>query len=365
VGADLVEADGLVALPGFLDVHVHGGGGGDVMDASADALRAMLRAHAQHGTTGLLATTLTQSQAAVQAALENARAAHAQGHAFCPDGAAVLGIHLEGPYINPARPGAQPREHVRDYDAEEFAGWLESAGGSLVRITLAPERPGADGLLGVCRAEGIVVSLGHTDATAAQIVDALDGGPCDATHLFNAMPGLHHREPGPVAIFLTDPRAAVELICDGHHVAPDVIRLVVAAKGTDGVIAITDAMAAAGVGDGTFSLGGHPVEVRNGRATLPDGTLASSVVTMEQTAANLRRWCELDWSDVARLTSTNAARRMGWSRKGRLAVGCDADLVLVDEQVAVHATFVGGRQVHARDDRARDERRPLIDAERR
>lgn len=347
--AEVFDGRGLTLLPGFIDVHVHGGGGADTMDATPDGLRAVCRIHAAHGTTGLLATTITQSRSRISAALANARAAYQSGPDFCPDGARVMGIHLEGPYISPARPGAQPKEFVRDYDAGEFGEWLRIAGGALKLITLAPERPGAAELIAACRAAGVVVSMGHTDAGADETALALDRHVTHATHLFNAMPSIHHRAPGPIPRLLTDARARVEIIADGHHVAPDVIRLVVAAKGTAGVVLITDGIRGVGFGDGDYDLGGQAATVRDGRATLADGTLAGSLLTMNLAVANLRRWgIVTDWLALARMTSTNAADEMGWTTKGRLAAGCDADLVLVDDALTVHATFIGGTCVYRR-----------------
>jgi N-acetylglucosamine-6-phosphate deacetylase len=348
-GTEVIDGDGLTALPGFLDVHIHGAGGADTMDATPDALRTICRTHARFGTTGLLATTMTQSRERIAAALRNARAAAEEGASFCPDGAQVLGIHLEGPYISPEKPGAQPKQFVRDYDAGEFADWLEITRGTMKLITLASERPGADALMAACRAAGIVVSLGHTDATAEEARSAIDAGAVHGTHLFNQMPPLHHRKPGTAAALLTDDRAKAEIIADGHHVAPTMIALALRAKGTEGILLITDAMAGAGTGgDGVYDLGGQSVTVANGRATLADGTLAGSVLTMGQAAANLRQWFGTSWSDLARLTSTNAAEQMGWVNKGRLAPGADADFVLVDDALTVHATFIAGRCVYRR-----------------
>ncbi len=346
--ADIIDARGLTALPGFLDVHIHGGGGVDTMDATPDALRTICRTHARHGTTGLLATTITQSRERITAALKNARAAWEAGAAFCPDGAQVLGVHLEGPYLCPTRAGAQPVAFVRDPAPEEFAGWLDAAGGAMKLMTIAPERPGAQALIAAARAAGVVVSLGHTDADAGQTEAALSWGARHGTHLFNAMPPLHHRKPGPIGVLLADDRARVEVIADGHHVAPPVVRLIVRAKGAGGVLLITDAMAGAGADPGVYDLGGNPVTVAHGRALLADGTLAGSVLTLDRAAANVRAWADLDWPGVARLVATNAADQMGWSRKGRLAPGADADLVLVDDDLTVQATFIAGRPVYRR-----------------
>jgi hypothetical protein len=213
-------------------------------------------------------------------------------------------------------------------------------------ITLAPERPGAEALIAAAQAAGIAVTIGHTDADAEQTEAALDAGVSHATHLFNAMPPLHHRKPGPIAPLLTDPRVIVEIITDGYHLAPEIVKLVVTAKGAERVALITDAMEGAGAGDGEYDLGGHPVTVREGRATLPDGTLAGSVLTMDRAAANVRAWTGASWEAIARMTSANVAEEMGWSQKGRIAPGADADFVLVDDALKVHATYIAGRCVY-------------------
>ncbi|MBC8103279.1 MAG: N-acetylglucosamine-6-phosphate deacetylase [Cytophagales bacterium] len=360
LGGTVIDATGLTLLPGFLDVHVHGGGGADAMDASPAALRTICRTHAAHGTTGLLLTTITQSQESIGAALVAARDAVRQGVSFCPDGATPLGIHLEGPYLCSARAGAQPREFIRDYEAGEFAQWLEIADGTLKLMTLAPERPSADALIARARAAGVVVSIGHTDADTAQTMAALDAGVSHATHLFNAMPPLHHRLPGPIAPLLTDTRVLAEIIADGHHLAPEVVRLVVSAKGAGGVALITDAMAGAGAGEGTYSLGGHSVTVTDGRATLADGTLAGSVLTMDRAAANVRSWSGMGWEAIVRMTSTNVADEMGWEEKGRIVPGADADFVLVDDALTVYATYVAGQCVYHRSEAAAEETAPAL-----
>lgn len=346
-GIDVLDGKGLTALPGFLDLHIHGGGGSDTMDAFAsDALKNILRTHANFGTTGLLLTTMTQSQELISHALAVATQAVKQGKEFCPEGAQALGIHLEGPYISPKRPGAQPAEYVRDYDEDEFGRWLEIVSGTMKRITIAPERPGGTELLAACRNAGIVVSLGHTDATSAEALDALAKGATSATHLYNAMPPLHHRTPGATAIFLTDNRAMVEIIADGHHVAPEMIDLALRSKGVEGVILITDAMAGAGSGDGQYDLGGNAVTVGDGKAVLADGTLAGSVLTMVQALRNVRAWFpRLSWNDLALLTSGNAARHMGWENKGRIAPGADADIVLLDNNLNLQQVYIAGQRI--------------------
>lgn len=328
---------GLTLLPGFIDMHIHGGGGADTMDATPEALATISQLHAKHGTTRLLATTITHSREAITAALKAAAASPF-----------TTAIHLEGPYISAKKPGAQPKEFVRPYDTEEFAGWLTAAQGKLRQITLAPEEPGADALMALCLKNNIVVSLGHTDASSEQASAAINAGARQVTHLFNAMNGIHHRTPGPIPVFLTDPRVRVEVIADGHHVAPEVIAMTYAAVGPKRLIAITDAMAGAGAGDGVYGLGGHTVTVVHGKATLADGTLAGSVLTMDQAARNLRAWCGLGWAELAHVTATNAADQLGWHDTGRLTEGCLADLVVVDDALNVHATYIAGECLYSR-----------------
>ncbi|MBC7804998.1 MAG: N-acetylglucosamine-6-phosphate deacetylase [Akkermansiaceae bacterium] len=345
-GSQVLDATGFTLLPGFIDIHIHGGGGSDTMDATPDALRTICRTHARNGTTGLLLTTMTQSREKITNALAAARNAYESGADFCPDGAQVLGIHLEGPYISAKRPGAQPKEFVRPYDAAEFAEWLDVAGAALKLITLAPEEPGADDLIRICQERGIVVSFGHTDASAEQTRAALDiSGYAHATHLFNAMPALHHRNPGVLGVALTDDRMRCEIISDGHHVAPEIARLALEAKKDRNVILITDAMAGAGAPDGAYDLGGHVVAVANGKALLSDGTLAGSVLTMAQAVRNMREWTNAGWDTLRLISSTNAANALGIINKGRIATDADADFVLVDDSLTVRGTYIGGRCV--------------------
>ena len=341
----------LTLLPGFIDLHIHGGGGADTMDGTAESLRTICRTHARYGTTGLFFTTMTQSRDRITRALGAARQAVRQGAMFCMDGAQPLGIHLEGPYISPVRPGAQPKGFVRLFDSAEWDEWRLAADETLRLITLAPEMTGANRLMNACREAGIVVSMGHTDASAQETADAIEQGVTQATHLFNAMPSIHHRKPGPIPVLLADERVTTEIIADGCHLAPEIVRMTLKAKGIGGVILITDAMAGAGSVDGQYELGGSEVTVADGRAALKDGTLAGSVLTMSTAARNVRDWCGLDWVEIARITSANAAEQFDYTfaSKGAIVAGHDADFVLVDDDFTVHYTFVAGRCVYRRE----------------
>ena len=343
-----IDARGFWVLPGFMDMHVHGGGGADFMHGTAEAARTAARTHARFGTTGMLATTLTASRADTDAAIRAARRVIESGRGA--DEARIVGVHLEGPYICPAKRGAQPEAHVRLPDVEEFAHWLHLGGGAIREITLAPEMEGAEALTRAAVAAGVVVSIGHTDARAADVARAIPWGVRQATHVFNAMRGLHHREPGTVGAVLTSPEIVAEVIADGVHLDPAIVRLTIAAKGLDGVVLITDAMEGAAMPDGVYKLGGFDVRVQNGEATFPDGTLAGSVLTMDRAFHNVQKFANLAPWQAARLSSANAARQLGiLDRVGTLEVGKQGDIVVMDPETRrVEWTIIGGRVAYRR-----------------
>ena len=338
-----IDASGLLVLPGFVDMHIHGGGGADFMHGTTEAARLVARTHARFGTTSLLATTLTASRddtdRAVSAAREVIEAGPGEGEAH------ILGIHLEGPYICAARRGAQPLAFVRPPDTDELAHWIALSGQTVRQITLAPELAGAEAVIKAARANDIIVSLGHTDAKATDVLTAIGWGATQATHTFNAMRGLHHREPGTVGAVLARPEIICEVIADGVHLDPLIVRLIVAAKRASGAILITDAIEGAAMPDGEYALGGQTIFVRDGTAAFADGTLAGSVLTMNRAFVNVMGFAGVGACEAARLSSGNAARQIGVSgRRGEIAPGLAADLVILHPETgAVAWTLVGGR----------------------
>ena len=339
----VVDGGGGVLLPGFIDLHVHGGDGADAMDAAPDGLRRMARFHARHGVTSLLPTTWSASREALEAAVS----AIAASVGPVDGGATILGAHLEGPWINPARAGAQDPAGIRPPDVGEARRLLGIRPGTVRLLALAPEMPGAHGVISECVGAGVVVSAGHTEASWDEMVAAVGAGVRHVTHTFNAMGGLGHRTPGTAGAALALPELRCELIADGHHVHAGAMAVLARAKGPGGVILISDAVRAAGLPEGDVDLGGRPAQHCCGAVRLSDGTLAGSVLTLDAALRNFAAATGWDWPDLARAAAGNAADALGLSKKGRLAAGLDADLVLLgDGSGEVVLTVAEGRIVH-------------------
>lgn len=331
-------------VPGFIDMHVHGGNGADFMDATPQAARAIAAFHGRHGTTSMLATTLT----APKPDIDRAMAAVAQ--AIAEDdgtGARLLGVHLEGPFLSPRWPGAQNPAYIVPPDQEWVEDWLTAYPGLLKQLTLAPEAEGAAPLIERLAREGVVVAAGHTDASYEQVVHAADKGLRQAVHTFNAMTGLHHRKPGTAGAVLTDDRICAEVIADGHHVHPGAIKLLTKTKTANNLILITDAVAAAGLGDGSYTLGGLEVTVANGVATLTHGnSLAGSTLTMIEAFRFMVRRVGLTVPEASALASANAARQLGLAaRIGAIRPGMAADFVLLTPGLDIRAVYRDGRPI--------------------
>lgn len=341
-GAPVLDFPALTVAPGFIDLHTHGGGGADTISGDANALAAMAAFYAGHGVTGFLAAAWGVREQ-IERAIDLAVAAGANP----PAGAQILGIFLEGPFLSPHWPGAFQRLSILAPDAALFQAWVERAHGLLRLVTLAPELPGARAIVEIARRNGIVVAAGHTGATFAEIVEARVWGVQHATHMFNAMSPLHHRKPGTVGAILADPEYTAEIIADGIHVHPAVVRMLVALKGHEKVALITDSIRAAGLADGIYAMADGDIIVANGSARLADGTLAGSMLTMDRAVANMVDFAGVSLLDALRMASATPAAILGiGERKGAIKPGMDADLVLLDENLGVVCTIVGGRVVY-------------------
>jgi N-acetylglucosamine-6-phosphate deacetylase len=335
-----IDARGLWVIPGLIDVHVHGSAGSDTMDATPAAIRTMAEFFARHGVTSYLPTTITAPSSAIDAATHNVISMQQP-----KTGAHHLGVHLEGPYIGSQFRGAQPQEWLRSPDPQEYEKWFET--GSIRLVALAPELPGAIEMIERGARQGVRFSVGHSSASYEQVEQAADHGLSQATHTFNGMTGLHHREPGAAGAVLTDDRIYAEIIADGIHLHPAVVKLVVRAKGTGRTILVTDAIRAAGLEDGDYDLGGQIVQVRDGIARTSRGSLAGSTLTLDTALRNVMRFAGLTIQDALKMATTTPAQALGLSSsKGIIQPGADADLALVDPNFAVQATIVNGALIY-------------------
>lgn len=328
-------------LPGMIDLHIHGAGGADTMDATPEAIQTIAARLPQEGTTSFLATTMTQEIEHIERALVNV--ADYRKRVNGPGEAEVLGVHLEGPFLSPKRAGAQPVDKMLNPDIALFERWQRSAAGSIRLVTVAPELPGGMEFVAHLAQCGVVASVGHSDATYAEVTEGVRRGLKHVTHLFNGMRGLHHREPGVAGAALLHPELLTELIADGIHVHPEMIKLVYQQKGRNRLTLITDAMRAKCLGEGTYELGGQEVTVQDGRALLSDGTLAGSIVKMKDAAANAMRFTGCTLEDIVYMTAVNPAKQLGlFASKGSIARGKDADLVVLDKNHEVVLTLCRG-----------------------
>lgn len=320
-------------LPGFVDMHAHGAGGLDLLDADTADVDAIAERHARSGTTSLVASLASAPLDELERAVRRLAPRVADG--------TLAGIHLEGPYLSPVRRGAHPAELLRPPDTAELDRILTAGGGAVRMVTVAPELPGGLAAVRWLVERGVVVALGHSDADAATSRAAIDAGATVVTHLFNGMRPLHHRDPGLVGVALTDDRVTVELIADGQHLAPEALEI--ARRCAGGRLAlVSDAMAAMGCGDGSYRLVGRPVQVRDGVARVADGSsLAGAVAPVAAGLPPLMR-AGLTWSETVWATDTVPRRTLGLPRGG-LAPGSPADLVVLGPELAVQRVMRAGR----------------------
>jgi N-acetylglucosamine-6-phosphate deacetylase len=343
-----VDFGDAVIVPGFFDIHIHGGAGVDVMRGSPDDLARLGSFLISHGVTEYFPTTVAAPLDATCAALERLADAieAAQSSNGGSDGAVQarpLGIHLEGPFLSHKRRGVHPPEYLAEPTVEIFDRLWQAARGQVRMMTIAPEIPGAMEVIAEASRRKVCVSIGHSDADLSTARRAIDVGARHATHTFNAMRPLDHREPGIVAEVLTDDRITADLIADGIHVAPEVVKLFLRAKGLERAVLITDAMSATGMPNGKYQLGPILVDVKDGKATYKD-SLAGSVLTMDRAVRNVTKFADWSLQDAVRAGTLNPAKAVGMEAdRGVLASGANADFTVLSSSGEVLKTIVGGR----------------------
>ena len=335
-GIEVIDARGHYVSAGFIDLHIHGSGGADVMDATPESLKSISMILPQTGTTSFLATTMTMSSLAIDKALQNI-----QQYASSVKGANILGVHLEGPFINASKHGAQDKAYIRSPDLTLIEKYMDE----VKMITLAPEVEGSKGFIEQMSKEypHVILSIGHSDASYACAKESFNWGVSHATHLFNAMNAYHHREPGIIgAVFDSD--VTCDVIADLIHTHPSALELVYRMK-KEKLILITDAMRAGCMKCGSYDLGGRRVEVEEGKAKLEDGTLAGSVLKMNEALGNMMQHSSMTRVEAINSVTKIPAQKLG-VKKGELKVGYDADIVIFDEDFSIISTIVAGERIY-------------------
>lgn len=328
-------------VPGFIDLHIHGAEGHDVMDGTENALRGVAGALVKEGVTGFLATTMTSSLDVLEKILLGISHHHASSH-----GAKILGIHLEGPFIAKSKAGAQDARYTKPPQVEWIKKWQGQLNGAIKIVTFAPELPSAFKLIETLCELNIIPSIGHTHANFEETLQALKAGASQATHLFNAMSGLHQREPGAAGAILLSEKAMAELIVDGIHVHPRMIALAFKIMSGKRLLLVSDAMRAKGLGDGDYELGGKLVRVKKGEAKCGN-VLAGSTLQMPDAIKNMKQYTNCSLAEAVNMASFNPARVLGLAaKKGSIAVNKDADLVVMDDQFKILMTMREGAIVY-------------------
>jgi N-acetylglucosamine-6-phosphate deacetylase len=336
---DIVDVTGKIVVPGFIDVHAHGGYGFDTMDADAQRIHDMVEHMITEGVTTVFPTTMTQTVEHIEQAL----IAINEAAQTTP---AIGGVHLEGPFINEAHKGAQPAEYIITPDVDLLKRWYALSGERLKLVTYAPEQASPE-FERFMHEHHIVPSMGHSNATNAILTEHT---ATHATHLYNAQLGLHHREPGVTGYALLNDDVMADIIVDGHHVVPDMVEMAFRLKGANGLELITDSMRAKGMGDGDSELGGQAVTVKDKQARLADGSLAGSVLTYDDAFKNIQTFTSADIQDAVQMSSVNQAREFNLPTKGGLQVGKDADLNILTTDMQLVATYSYGQRYQRDED---------------
>ncbi len=338
----LIETDGIV-VAGFIDEHIHGAGGADVMDATESSLQTISESLVKEGTTAFLATTMTQSRDNISLALENVKSYMQSGNA---NGAELLGVHLEGPFISPKHIGAQPLEYVVTPDVKLFDGYNDLSGNNIKIVSLAPEEKDGLELVKHLKHLGIIASVGHSGASYDDIIAGVELGLSNVTHTFNAQTGVHHREIGIVGSAMLIDQLNCEIICDAKHVSIPAIKLLIKNKPHDKITLITDSMRSKGLPDGVSELGGQKVIVKDGFAKLENGTLAGSVLKMNNAIKNLVE-AGVSFTDAIDFATINPAKNLGiFGERGSIEVGKRADFTILDKNFNVLYTIIKGEVVY-------------------
>ena len=333
---EVIDGGGAYLSPGFINIHIHGAGGMDTMDATIESLAKISKSIIKDGVTSYLPTTMTMKIDNIFKALKNIKKYLEKSTA----GAQVIGVHLEGPFISEEKKGAQPEEYIINPSPDLFNDYLD-----IIKImTLAVEKEGAFELIEKIHKKGIVSSLGHSEAEYEEVMEAQSCGLSLITHLYNAMTGLHHRKPGVVGAALNS-ELSCEIIADGIHIDPAVLELTAKIKTADQLILVTDSMEASGLEAGEYCFGGQKVKVENGSARLEDGTLAGSVLTMDQAVRNMLKFSNLELEEVIKMATLNPARLLNMDYKiGQIKVGLQADFVLLDKNLTVKDVYLKGQR---------------------
>ena len=345
---NMIQCDSsLILVPGFIDIHIHGCFGADVMDGTRDSLQTITQSLVQEGTTSFLATTITQSEEKLDAALKNVANYMKEQNERVE--AELLGIHLEGPFISKARAGAQPVGHIQEPNVNLFMKWDNLVHQQIKIVTLAPEEKGGLELIKLLTEQGKVASIGHSNATFTEMREAVQAGAQLVTHLYNGMSGFHHREAGVVGAALLNETLYTEVIVDGVHSSKESVELAFRLKGRERLILITDSMRAKGLENDDYDLGGQVVQVKGNQALLADGTLAGSTLHMNEALRNMQEFTGASLLDVVYMASTSPAKRLRIDdHKGSIAINKDADLVLINQDFHVQKTWCRGKLAFSR-----------------
>lgn len=341
VEAEIVDANGGYVCPGFINLHIHGAEGHDVMDGTEETIRALAKFSAKHGTTSFLPTTVTGSVEGTRKSLEATKNVMEKGY----EGAHILGVHLEGPFIDHEYKGAQLPQYIQRPSIENYLKLAEGFEDIVRLITLAPEKEGAKELIKYLKEKGVTVSMGHTGADYDTCMEAFEWGVSHVTHCYNGMVSLHHRNPGVIGAAFDKGDITIELIADLIHIHPAMLRLAIGAKGSGRTALVTDSMAATGLGDGKYVLGEKEVWVKDGIARIAAGNLAGSTLTHDEALRNIVE-IGIPLEDGITMLSTTPAEVIGVDdHKGRIEKGYDADIVILDRDLQIDKVFVGGKLI--------------------